>query len=276
MYWIYKCNAKALPHQVVVGDWERFFASPAGGEWGSTARVPALAQARRGHLILAYQTDRNELVGVARVRSWRPRNGAQDLILEPIERLGVRVRPLKQSDPAIDAIPALRPGPIRTLYEISDADARRLLRAARNAQRSEAEAAAAAGSRAAKGAGFGTPEQNKRVEKAAVRRVIQHFSALGWKVQDLSAENRGYDLLCRKHGKNELHVEVKGTRGTGNQFILTENERRTWSHDGRFVLALVCDALGAKPSLRLFTGPRSLRGFTLKPVSHVAALKPKS
>src|SRR5205823_1679615 len=48
----------------------------------------------------------------------------------PIRKIGVKVRPLKTHEPKIAAIPALQPGPIRTLYSIQGSDAKRLPRAA--------------------------------------------------------------------------------------------------------------------------------------------------
>ena len=40
MFWIYKCNAKKHPRQVVFGDWEDFFQSSKAQSWGSTEWVP--------------------------------------------------------------------------------------------------------------------------------------------------------------------------------------------------------------------------------------------
>jgi hypothetical protein len=128
-YWIYKCNSVQHPHQVVHGDWTRFF-SNSGGEWGSTECVPRLGNAHRGDIILAYQTDRNELVGLAKVTCLKPRGNFFDLILKPIRQIRVKVRPLKKRYPKIATINALRPGPIQTLYPIDAMDAKRLIDAA--------------------------------------------------------------------------------------------------------------------------------------------------
>jgi len=126
-WWVYKCNAQQLDYQGDWGDWDDFFEHNR-KRWGSTKWVPALAKLKIGDLIIAYQTDRNELVGLAKVRQ----SCQQDtyLYLDPMETLGVKVRPLKRADPQISAIPALKPGPIQTVYEVSDSDARRLLAAA--------------------------------------------------------------------------------------------------------------------------------------------------
>ena len=99
--------------------------------WGSVNYVPALQQLRTGHMVIAYQTDRNELVGITRVYQSSEVDGC--VYLTRLERIGAKVRPLKKANSKIAGIPALCPGPVRTLYEISKRDAERLLAAARTA-----------------------------------------------------------------------------------------------------------------------------------------------
>lgn len=130
-WWMYKCNSLNRPHQPAYGDWRELFEDRTPKSWGRTEWVPDLARLSPGDGVLCYQTNRNQLVGVARVVHLRNVDGTQELWLEPGEALGVKVRPLKQADRAIAAIPALEQGPVRTIYEITDADANRLLRAAR-------------------------------------------------------------------------------------------------------------------------------------------------
>lgn len=79
-------------------------------------------------MVLAYQTDRNELVGVVRVRSGPDMHKC--VYFKAVERFRMKVRPLKQLDGRIAAIPAFRPGQIRTLYDILPSDVNLLLKAA--------------------------------------------------------------------------------------------------------------------------------------------------
>jgi 5-methylcytosine-specific restriction endonuclease McrA len=123
--WVYKCNSGRFLH----GDWNEVFAGQGPQEWGSTEYVRELSNAKPGQIILAFQTDRNELVGVAKVKHVRRRGKFSELILTPICTIGVKVRPLK-ADPKVDAIDALKPGKVQTLYDITTPDAKRLLRAA--------------------------------------------------------------------------------------------------------------------------------------------------
>lgn len=272
MIWMYKCNARNAPHQVEYGDWEEFFGDGKTSQWGSTEWVPALREAKSGDLILAYQTDRNELVGTAQVVEWRRRGRYQDIVLKPLDRIGVKVRPLKKSDPRVARIPALRPGPVRTLYSLSRPDANRLLKAAHAELLPDSDAARNAAQSSLVGAGFGTPVENRHVERAAVSFVRRYLRRQRWKVADISSEKRGYDLLCQR-GRSERHVEVKGCKGSKIQFIITGNEKDAWSSDSHFVLALVTSVLGSSPTLHMFTGPRDLEKFRLAPISYVATLK---
>jgi hypothetical protein len=128
-WWVYKCNSQNNFYQGAYGDWRDYFDGDPNQEWGSRDWIPALAELRKGDTLIAYQTNRNELVGLVRVRQ----SCEQDtfVYLEPVERIKpVKVRPLKKSDPQIAAIPAFKPGPIQTIYEISLSDAQRLLKAA--------------------------------------------------------------------------------------------------------------------------------------------------
>ena len=122
-WWVYKCNGQERYN--VYGDWRELFDNPK-RHWGKSEWVPALENLKRGDMIIAYQTDRNELFGLAKVRQSTERDG--DLYLTPIERIGVKVRPLKK-DPAIASIKAFQPGPVRTIYPITEGEARELLRA---------------------------------------------------------------------------------------------------------------------------------------------------
>jgi hypothetical protein len=134
-WWIYKCRSKPREHQRTWGDWHELFNGETDDQWGNSLDVPALAQLKRDDMIIAYQTDRNELVGLAKVR--QPCGQDTYLYLTPIETIKVKVRPLKKADSRIATIPALQPGIIKTIYEISEADAWRLLRAAGAAFTSE-------------------------------------------------------------------------------------------------------------------------------------------
>lgn len=143
---------------------------------------------------------------------------------------------------------------------------------AKGSKRDRGLAAAVAAQR---GAGFGSPAENQKVEAAAVKFVTRHYQSKGWRVQDVCAENRGYDLVCKKAAA-ELHVEVKGVRGYVPRFIITAREERAWASDRRYVLALVTGALGKTPSLICFPMAKSHAQFAFHPISFFATHRPNS
>lgn len=86
--------------------------------------------------------------------------------------------------------------------------------------------------------GYSTdPLARAAVEAHAMNAAIAHYSS-GWDVEDVHLAE-SYDLVCRREGV-ELHVEVKGTTGTGQTVLLTRNEVRhaqSYANVALFVLA---------------------------------------
>jgi len=70
----------------------------------------------------------------------------------------------------------------------------------------------------------------RAVELHAMKRAEEYFQAQGYSVNDVSSK-ASFDLMCRKDD-GEIHVEVKGTTGSGESVILTVNEvEQTQKHD---------------------------------------------
>lgn len=75
-----------------------------------------------------------------------------------------------------------------------------------------------------RGQGFRVdPETRMAIEKHAMKMATAKFKERGWDVEDVSAV-ASFDLLRRKDGFDDLHVEVKGTTQDGFQILLTPNE----------------------------------------------------
>jgi hypothetical protein len=85
--------------------------------------------------------------------------------------------------------------------------------------------------RNARGAGYGMPETNPAVERAAVRCVKHHYERQGYRVESREHSGEGYDLLCGS-GKSVLHVEVEEGSGELNAFHFTPNELASARHRG--------------------------------------------
>lgn len=121
------------------------------------------------------------------------------------------------------------------------------------------------------GAGFGSAEKNREVEKAAISFVTKQYKSQGWKVQSVEYEKKGYDLLCKKEQAEE-HVEVKGVRGTKLSFIVTSGEIRQARENPRSVFCVVTSALD-KPQLSHYTGQEFIESFRLEELAFRASLR---
>ncbi|MBI2302221.1 MAG: DUF3883 domain-containing protein [Armatimonadetes bacterium] len=119
------------------------------------------------------------------------------------------------------------------------------------------------------GGGFGSPEQRREVEQAAVACVTRRYQARGWQVESVEDQKVGYDLLCRT-GRQLAHVEVKGVQGTELAFNITAGEVACARHDGFWTLCVVCSALSERPRLRRFAREEFLSRFKLSPLSYRA------
>jgi hypothetical protein len=131
-WWVYKCNSRGRDYQRAYGDWREFFENHDPEEdWGSSDSVNGLDRLQIGDGIVAYQTNRNEVVGLARVRLLCEVDGVLFLYLVPVQQTGFRVNPLKKEFEDVRSIKAFAPPIIKTIYEITLAEVRALLRAAK-------------------------------------------------------------------------------------------------------------------------------------------------
>jgi len=115
------------------------------------------------------------------------------------------------------------------------------------------------------GAGFGTPEENRKVEQAAIQFVMNWYQEDGWEVLSVEQKKCGYDLHCTKADEEE-HVEVKGIRGNAPQFMMTASEVNLSHSDPAFRLCLVLNAL-TNPSLSYLTGREFTQQAQLTPLT---------
>ena len=113
---------------------------------------------------------------------------------------------------------------------------------------------------------FGTPEHRKRVEKAAEEAVKKHYRAKGFMCtddDDVTKKNLGFDFIFRK-GPTERHVEVKGTSGDLPRFFMTRNEN-AYRENPKWRFAIVTNALGPDPTVRVYNNRRFKKIFELEP-----------
>ncbi len=289
-WWIYKCNSKQHPYQVSYGDWEKdFFEPDKVSEWGSTEWIHRnqLERLRPGDIILAHQTDRQTLVGIAEVIRLNSRRPYVDVILRPLAKIGVKINRLKEVDPRIAEIPALQAGPIRTIYAISEQDARLLLRAsgvphlvdwvAVDAQRTVSANQKMAPTLMV-AVRFTAPALDSLKvilswKKQQFCAVTKEYSREGWKVRSVEREKVGYDLHCSK-GSRFVEVEVKGISGSKEEFLVTSGEVRRSETSRQFVICIVTGAT-SKPRIHKYRADEFLSKFALQPTQYRACKKPR-
>ena len=81
--------------------------------------------------------------------------------------------------------------------------------------------------------------QRERVELLAMNAVMRSERQLGHRPQDVSAENRGYDIESQVEGGPSRFIEVKGRSG-GGDITVTRNEYTFAGNKGeQFILAVV-------------------------------------
>ena len=93
--------------------------------------------------------------------------------------------------------------------------------------------------------------KRKAIEEAAVNCVRDFYQSQNYTVESVESENRGWDLIVNNAGE-ELFVEVKGHSDDTIYCELTPNEYRAAKSEVSYRLAVVTDALGEKPVLRIF------------------------
>jgi hypothetical protein len=103
------------------------------------------------------------------------------------------------------------------------------------------------------GAGLGRPEYNKIVQGIAIEATVNFYKKKGYKVTDVSNDNLEWDITATKSNpKQTLHIEVNGLSGTKPEILLTRNEMRKAKEDPDWKLAIVTEALKAKPQVRIY------------------------
>lgn len=81
------------------------------------------------------------------------------------------------------------------------------------------------------------PAVRKLIEDAAQDRLMNHYSALGWDVEDTRIGNP-YDAIARR-GRDVVYLEAKGTTTPGSSVIVTREEvRHAQAHHGKCVVGI--------------------------------------
>jgi len=119
------------------------------------------------------------------------------------------------------------------------------------------------------GAGFGNPEQNRVVEKAACLAVRTYFERLNYEVISRETEKLGYDFDAIRNGE-KIHIEVKGISGSVLRFPITANEVDCARNDQKFRLAVVTEAVTSQRKIHIFSSKDFRSSFGLRPLAYFA------
>lgn len=281
--WVYKCNASVHSRQISRGDWSYFFTLPQPYEWGGSTSMGSKSsldilwnRLAVGDLVLAWQTDRRRAVALCRVSELDDRTnpGERDMILELIGEPfspPVPLLDMRKQDQRLAQVRAFKQGHVSTLYETTPGEAATLLRSCGiSARYLSTIPSSSKPPLSRRGAGFGTPAENKKVEEAAVAAFKHHYRS--WKLIDVQSESSGYDF-CARRGNQERHVEIKGVRSPHPKLIITSNEVATAENDALWRLCVVTNTLSAKPKLREWTAAEFLDQFDLQTISYMATLR---
>lgn len=96
------------------------------------------------------------------------------------------------------------------------------------------------------------PLIRQKVEKAAVKKTIKHFTKIGYQVNSVESDNLGWDLNAFL-GQRKLKLEVKGLSGSQVTVELTPNEYEKMNNNKTdYRLCIVSKAL-TEPSLEIFS-----------------------
>jgi hypothetical protein len=116
--------------------------------------------------------------------------------------------------------------------------------------------------------------RSQNIERIAMEFVIRHEESRGWQVETVESENRGFDLISRRHHPEDPRtaievrfIEVKGRAG-GGQISLTPNEFKTAQRlKGDYWLYTVFNC-GSMPQLHLVQDPSKLGWEAVVQVEH--------
>lgn len=113
---------------------------------------------------------------------------------------------------------------------------------------------------------FPDQEHRDRVEAASISHVKDHYRKLGLKVEDVSPQNLGYDLVVSDQAGHPMQrIEVKGTSMDTQGFFLTRNEFKQGHALPTWRLAIVTSAL-TQPQLDVLTVQEMDTRFGFEPL----------
>jgi superfamily II DNA or RNA helicase len=116
--------------------------------------------------------------------------------------------------------------------------------------------------------------RDEEIEKIAVRAVIAHEEARGWRVESVEKDNRGFDLISRKPHPEDPQtavevrfIEVKGRAAVG-EIALSSNEYKTAERLKKDFWLYVVFNCGSKPEIHIVQDPVRLGWEPIVQIEH--------
>ena len=126
--WVYKCNRNEQEFARAFGNWRDVFRTAKtqtwGGSWctGNNASKHFMNDVMRdGDLVLAYQTDDRNIVGVCRLEKITGQRNKRRIWLKPVHRFPspIAIHELKTQIPELRTVKAFNGGFPQTIYSVS-------------------------------------------------------------------------------------------------------------------------------------------------------------
>jgi len=97
------------------------------------------------------------------------------------------------------------------------------------------------------------PVSREQVQAAAMDYLMRHFGGYGYKTENVTSQNLGYDIqVSDKKGNILLKLAVKGTAAAVTSFQLSGEERACAKRGDPWRLAVVMDAIGPAAQHKLY------------------------
>lgn len=117
-------------------------------------------------------------------------------------------------------------------------------------------------------AGYARMIRDEEIERIAMAKALEYERKRGWIPEDVSAEDRGFDVLSKNPQSGDVRfIEVKG-RATVGEVILTENEFRTAERLKKDFWLYVVYNCGSKAEIHLVQDPARLGWEPIVKIQH--------
>jgi hypothetical protein len=106
--------------------------------------------------------------------------------------------------------------------------------------------------------------RDDEAEAIAMQATMDYEKSVGWKPQDVSANNEGYDVKSISPEELKRYIEVKGRSGNDGSVMLSENEMNRLAQLGDAAWLYIVMNCKSNPELYRIQNPAKALKFELK------------